>query len=1323
MSGPRFVHRFPRIRRSRSRSDRVLGFVPALLLVLLGGATSQAQAAKLVEVSALDRDYLVVHLSDGDVTHDEGGTGETIVRYTPELDTAAASQTGSWTIKSAADASYGTAGQHPQGCHRKKKLSGHAQMGWSGSDFHYEYTYEHWLYLRLPSSLKQGLTYTLEIASATNIESTSASFTFDVFHSRSEAVHVNLVGYAADAAHKAADLYHWMGDGGARDYSTFEGNTVYLLDVDSGEAYPAGLVSFWTPGGSDVGWYDLTGSDVWNVDFPDFANAGIYRLVVEGVGCSGDFEIRNDVYAVPYEVAVRGYFYMRIGEDNPTGISPAPRTPRYVPGVSPASTTVYLTTMQPWHPEWKTFSGGDVWDRPDDWAAYRKAGNPTNPSAWGGHSDAADWDRHLGHVANIYDLLLPFLMTNGAISDDDTGIAESGNGIPDILDEARYEVDFWLRLRDGEGYSHGLTNPNDSNEMFQAGPTAIAAWANAANAAMLADAFRVAGLTTLMDEYEGAAATAYDYADGLGNPMLDEGLELDDGTLRGRDLKMTAAAFLYNLTGAPAYEEVLEAESVCSGAPATLKSSSRNQIYGSAAYLVTPQSVHYPTLQANMKTAILNEARSEEADQAVSRPSRRATDQTSSYFHTAQNVQRTIVAHAVADDPSDRDFFRKALTLEADWGLGRNPLNMIQMTTAFTPLESKRSVPEAYTSGMDDGVAGVHPGHTPYMNLDDWAPGMTMGRPSALYENSYPTNVPSTWPIGEAYFPSRWVWAHNEFTPRQTMRGKMALYGYLHGLAATTLPANPSLTVGRTGNGSGTVTSSPPGIDCGSDCSEEHAPGTSVTLTATADSESVFGGWGGACSGTDSCDVVVDTATSVTAAFNTSAYTLGVDDVSVMETDAGGTALAFTVTLTASTLPDTYTLSVSTSGSGRGTVTASPAGISCGSDCHEVYDAATTVTLTPSVASGSTFAGWSGDCAGFGECTVTMSAARSVTATFDGPATVPGGLRWVGRVDATDPGAVRFAWQGAGFVAAMAGPTVSVNLRTSGATTVFFQPVVDGLPGDRFEVTQGGVQTVTLASGLSSGDHVIELYRETEGMYGVSTFLGFAEGTVTGAPATSGRIVEVVGDSISAGYGNLGVEPHPGWVANPACHWTADNSSWFQTYAAVAGRAFGADVSTVARSGWGMSRDRDGSTSGVLSSVYGNAVGTEDTTPWSFAPEASVVIVNLGTNDISPGDPGTAYETAYISFLQDVRSRYPEAWIFATIGSMLGGSELDTINAHLANVVAALGDDRVVTFDLGTQEMGSNGEIPTGCDWHPNVVDNARMAEIIKARLQTHLGW
>jgi len=765
-----------------------LGFLVPGLLVLLGGTAAEVQAARLVEVNVLDRDYLVVHLSDGDVVHEENPVEEVVIRHTPDLDTGAAIQTGSWAIMSSQDPNYGGGGQHPVICHRKTKLSGHAQMEWVGSDFRYEYTYEHWIYLSLPDSLQQGANYTLEISPATNADDTSEPFTFDVYDSRSEAVHVNLVGYASDAAHKAADLYHWMGSGGARDYSGFEGNTVYVYNVDSAQAHPAGMVEFWMANGSDAFGYNFTQSDVWNVDFSSLTDPGTYRLVVEGVGCSQDFEIAEDVFSDPFKVSVQGYFYMRIGEANPFGLSPPPRTPLFIPGVDPPSTTVYLTTMHPWHPQWDSFSSGDRWDRPDHWAPFKKAGEPTNPDAWGGHSDAADWDRHLAHVANIYDLLLPFLLTDGAISDDDTGITESGDGIPDIIDEARNEVDFWLRLRDGDGYSHGLTNPNSANELFQAGPTAIAAWANAANAAMLADAFRVAGLTGLMNDYRDEAVAAFDHADGLADPMLDQGIGLDDGLLRGRDLRMMTAAHLYNVTGASSWEDIVHAESVCAAGPADLMNSTRHQVWATAAYLMTPRVVHYSAMRDNMKTAIIAQAKSDEADRIDSRPSRRATDVgPASFWRTAHNVDRTIIAHAVADDPVDIEHFRKALTLEADWGLGRNPLNLIEMTTATTSLESKRSIQEAYTSGWDDGVPGVHPGHTPYLNLTDWHSGMVMGSPSALYENSHPANVPNDWPRGEAIFPSRWVWAHTEFTPRQSMRGKMALYGYLHGLAAARL--------------------------------------------------------------------------------------------------------------------------------------------------------------------------------------------------------------------------------------------------------------------------------------------------------------------------------------------------------------------------------------------------------------------------------------------------------------------------------------------------------------------------------------------------------
>jgi hypothetical protein len=68
--------------------------------------------------------------------------------------------------------------------------------------------------------------------------------------------------------------------------------------------------------------------------------------------------------------------------------------------------------------------------------------------------------------------------------------------------------------------------------------------------------------------------------------------------------------------------------------------------------------------------------------------------------------------------------------------------------------------------------------------------------------------------------------------------------------------------------------------------------------------------------------------------------------------------------------------------SGNGNVTDSPAGITCGADCSESYTSNASVTLTATPAAGSTFTGWSGACTGTAACTVTMNAAKSVTATF-----------------------------------------------------------------------------------------------------------------------------------------------------------------------------------------------------------------------------------------------------------------------------------------------------------------------------------------------------
>lgn len=163
----------------------------------------------------------------------------------------------------------------------------------------------------------------------------------------------------------------------------------------------------------------------------------------------------------------------------------------------------------------------------------------------------------------------------------------------------------------------------------------------------------------------------------------------------------------------------------------------------------------------------------------------------------------------------------------------------------------------------------------------------------------------------------------------------------------------PTLTVQKVGVGTGTVTSAPPGIDCGGDCSEGFAPGTLVTLTAVADGGFQPGAWGGACSGFvgEVATVIVDQLKTCTISFDGGAFDFNID----------------------------------LAGDGAGNVTSVPAGIDCGdggADCMETFEDGTEVTLIPTPDGSSVFAGFTGDpdCA---DSVVTIDSDKTCTATFD----------------------------------------------------------------------------------------------------------------------------------------------------------------------------------------------------------------------------------------------------------------------------------------------------------------------------------------------------
>jgi len=767
------------------RSSRI-----CTLLLLTCSVATTGWGTKLFEVRPVDESILMIHLRDGENKFTDDGKRDSAydghrwsegdehwVIYGEKLNTEVASNPASWMVTSGVDAAYGDNGQTPVEVFRKSKVL--------ETDAHWNYQLHHWIFLKLPSPMRTGSTYHLKIDPATQCDTGDIEFTFDEKRSWSEAVHVNLIGYTPDSPVKAADLYLWMGDGGARDYTKFEGKKVWIQDQSSHAFEAVGEVTFWKKNGLDVGKHNLIGSDVWNVDFSGFHKPGTYRLFVEGVGGSPEFQISETAYFEPFKTSLRGYYYMRIGEDE-MDMVPVPRRPLFIQDKDPEGFQVYLTDLHPYHPLWnELIKKGDVWDEPhfrkaEDSVFYqhRLPGNPTNANAIGGHSDALDWDRHLGHVSNIYDILLPYILSQGKIDNDNLGIAESGNGIPDVIDEARNEVDFWLNLRDGEAYCHGITNPDkDRRMMFQAGKTTMAAWANAANAAMLAECFRINNRQDLAEHYRDEAIKAYRFAEQSEDCQLDDVQEIGETVMRGRDFQMMAAAFLFNLTGEPEWEAVVARESVVRSKESPIEMDDEFcQIWGTVAYLFSPHPQQYQDLLANMRASVIARAETENVQFMDQRPSRRSSNR--NYWQTIQNLHLVMIAHAITDDPLIKERNLKSMILEADWGLGRNPGNLVEMTGL-----GSRCIVNCYTSGRNDGTPGLHPGHTPYNNLDPWGTTHIGSMPQWFTERGYPDWIKGGWPHQEAHFNSRYSWTNGEFTPRQTMRGKMALYGYLYALS------------------------------------------------------------------------------------------------------------------------------------------------------------------------------------------------------------------------------------------------------------------------------------------------------------------------------------------------------------------------------------------------------------------------------------------------------------------------------------------------------------------------------------------------------------
>jgi lysophospholipase L1-like esterase len=314
-------------------------------------------------------------------------------------------------------------------------------------------------------------------------------------------------------------------------------------------------------------------------------------------------------------------------------------------------------------------------------------------------------------------------------------------------------------------------------------------------------------------------------------------------------------------------------------------------------------------------------------------------------------------------------------------------------------------------------------------------------------------------------------------------------------------------------------------------------------------------------------------------------------------------------------------------------------------------------------------------------------------------------IHYVGRFDMSDRRAPVFEWSGSAVWTRFLGTSISAELDGSASD---FEVEIDGA---RQPVIfhPGGDQTYVLASGLRFGIHDLKLTRRTEAFFSTSIFRGLRGALLIPTPRPR-RLIEMIGDSITCGYGITG--------AGPDCHFSHDTEAETHAWGALTARQLGATHHAICWSGIGVSRNFNDQPGPLMPDRYGLTLPNENASPWNFRTTPQVVVINLGTNDFSVGvDPGQKFVDAMTAFVAQVRSHYPATPILLATSPMLGGTQHTTEKTYLDTVAAT--DSRTVVLDLPVQEA-SDG---FGCDFHPSEITAQKMADRLEQQIRSLLGW
>ncbi|MBR4674964.1 MAG: glycoside hydrolase family 9 protein [Victivallales bacterium] len=589
----------------------------------------------------------------------------------------------------------------------------------------------HYLFLTLSRPLAEGEHISLSLPTGEKISFPySTTIPTPLFK-------INQVGYMPSAC-KYAYLGAWLGTAGTLPlHQEFEGKPFQLVDATNGQTVFSGKLRKRFEDPKTTKGTPFSGEEVLELDFSKCKTPGSYYLAVAGIGRSEEFCIGDDTMLEAFFIHARGLFHQRCGIAKEAPYTHWTQKKCHLfcyRGNFPPNIGHYGKGDDKRPYGFRDGKGKSITVKHFQLIKENVPEKLERLEICGGWHDAADWDRRPQHLGIVGDLTAVYLLKPQNFVDGQLNIPESGNGIPDILDEAIWGLDFlrqsqqtdggvgtWIETTRHPGYQDGMAS-DDKLTYYVSCATRNSTLEYAAYASELALALKQAGAEKQAELFRESATLAWNYAQNKDSSKMrfynynKELIYYLEEPELAPEFVIKAGGNLFHLWNDKKY--LYAAEDAMPEALKALRNSwAWSPFFWIELEVFPTESIALEKLRGNRAQAIVREAKNMLRQQEENYPIRigwrgpgEAWVHTMGWgnYHPLRRARTLVAAHAISGDVS----FWEGACLANDFNNGANPLGS-SMTSG---LGRVYPVQFLHLDSYSDGIAEFVPGITPYSN-------------------------------------------------------------------------------------------------------------------------------------------------------------------------------------------------------------------------------------------------------------------------------------------------------------------------------------------------------------------------------------------------------------------------------------------------------------------------------------------------------------------------------------------------------------------------------------------------------------------------------